>query len=58
MHLIIALLILAVWGIYGIIQALTPPAPIVKDWDKLLTDAIAKGAHGNEITRMIRSGKY
>lgn len=36
MYLVIIILILLVWGIYALINKLTPPAPPIKDMDEHL----------------------
>lgn len=56
MSLLIVIGIYLVWCISTLIDELTPPAPIVKDWDKFRKDS--EGKSPREIRRMIRSGKY
>lgn len=36
MYLVITILILIVWGIYGLYQKLTPPAPPIEDMEEHL----------------------
>lgn len=56
MPVLIILGILICWCVYWMSDALTPPDPPVKDWDRFYRESCGKSPR--EIRRMHRSGKY
>ena len=56
MYLLVVILILLIWAVYGIKEALTPPAPPIKDLDGH-TKTIAQMGSKEERQKYLKSLK-
>ncbi len=57
MYLVVVILILLVWAGYGIKEALTPPAPPIKDLDSHVKTVTQMGSQ-KERQKYLRSRKW